>query len=415
MSALLRELRLLARDRAALGLFVIALLSAAIAVTGGLAEVRQQRVQLAALADADRREREAVAAQQADWGSAAYYTFHLTGAPPSTFAFAALGLREHGPWQHRVRMLALEGQIHEPDAGQPEVALLGRFDYAFVVATLAPLLAILLLHGLAAGERTAGRHDLLVATARSGARLWRLRAGLRIALLALALLLPLALGAMFEGTAGAVVLIAAALVIAHLLFWAVLCRWLDRDGATPPSTQLMQGVGAWLLLAVIAPAAIATVAERHHALPEGATILMAQRETVNAAWDLPKAATMEAFVASHPQWAAHTQIRRPFEWKWYFAFQQVGDETAAPLSRARSEGRAARARTAAALSWLAPPAALERQLEALAGTDTQAALAYEQSVRTFHADLRRWYYARMFPDLPFAQAALAERPQFEID
>lgn len=412
MSALLRELRLLLRDRAALALLAVALLAAAVAVASGLAEVRQQREQLAALADADRREREAVAAQQADWGSAAYYTFHLTGAPPSAFAFAALGLREHGPWQHRVRMLALEGQIHEPDAGQPEVALLGRFDYAFVAATLAPLLAILLLHGLAAGERAAGRHDLLVATARSGTRLWLLRAGLRIALLAVALLLPLAVGSTLERTAGAVALVAAALVTAHLLFWALLCRWLDRDGATPPSTQLMQGVGVWLLLAVVAPAAIAAVAERRHPLPEGAAILMAQREAVNGAWDLPKAATMQSFVASHPEWAAHAEVRRPFEWKWYFAFQQVGDEAAAPLSRAHREGRAARARTAAPLAWLAPPAALERQLEALAGTDARAALAYEAAVRDFHASLRHWYYPRLFRDLPYAADELAQRPTF---
>lgn len=413
MSALLRELRLLARDRAALALLAVALLSAAGAVASGLAEVGQQRAQLVALADADRREREAVAAQHADWGSAAYYTFHLTAAPPSTFAFAALGLREHGPWQHRVRMLALEGQIHEPDAGHPEIAVLGRFDYAFVVATLAPLLVVLLLHGLAAGERAAGRHDLLVATSRGGAGLWRVRAGLRIALLSVALLAPLVAGAALEGTSGAVVGSAAVLVVAHLSFWAVLCRWLDRDGATSVSTQLMQGVGAWLVLAVVAPAAIATFAERRHPLPEGAAILMAQREAVNDAWDLPKETTMRAFVASHPEWGEFAEVRRPFEWKWYFAFQQVGDEAAAVLSRAHREGRAARASTSAALAWLAPPAALERHLEALAETDADAALAYEAAVREFHARLRHWYYPRLFRDLPFSADELAQRPSFE--
>jgi hypothetical protein len=35
-----------------------------------------------------------------------------------------------------------------------------------------------------------------------------------------------------------------------------------------------------------------------------------------------------------------------------------------------------------------PPAALERQLKALAGTDATAALAYETAVRDFHASLR---------------------------
>jgi ABC-2 type transport system permease protein len=412
VNALLRELRLLARDRAAVLLLAAAGLAAALAVASGLAEVRQQRADLTALVDADRRERAAVATQQADWGSAAYYSFHLTWAPPSRFAFAALGLREHGPWQHRVRMLALEGQIHEPDAGQPEVALVGRFDYAFVAATLAPLLAILLLHGLAAGERAAGRHDLLLATAHAGTRLWLTRAGLRLGLLALALLLPLAIGAVLEGAPASVLLAAAVAVVAHLLFWALLCRVLDRGGTTPASTQLMQGVGAWLVLAVIAPAAIAAIAERRHPLPEGAAILLAQREAVNRAWDLPKDATMRAFVASHPQWAAHAGVSRPFEWKWYFAFQQVGDEAAAALSQAHREARAARSRTAATLAWFAPPAALQRRLEVLAGTDAGAMLAYEARVRGFHAALREWYYPHLFRETPFDAAALEGRPEF---
>jgi ABC-2 type transport system permease protein len=133
---------------------------------------------------------------------------------------------------------------------------------------------------------------------------------------------------------------------------------------------------------------------------------------VNGAWDLPKAATMQSFVASHPAWAAHAEVRRPFEWKWYFAFEQVGDEAAAPLSRAHREGRAARARTAATLTWFAPPAALERRLEVLAGTDAGAMLAYEARVRSFHTALREWYYPRLFRETPFDAGTLDGRPEF---
>jgi ABC-2 type transport system permease protein len=413
VSALGRELRLLRRDRGALVLLAAALFAAAIAVASGLAEVRAQRAAAQALAEADRRERAAVAAQQTDWGSVAYHTFHLTWAPPSAFAFAALGLREHGPWQHRVRMLAIEGQIHEPDAGNPEVALLGRFDFAFVAATLAPLLAILLLHGLAAGERAAGRHDLLVASARRGSSLWIARAGVRLALLAAALLLPLAAGAVIEGTPGTILFAASVAVVVHLLFWALLCRALDRGGTTAASTQLMQLLGIWLLVAVLAPAAIASYAERRHPLPAGAEILLAQREAVNDAWDLPKSQTMDAFVARHPEWAAHADVSQPFAWKWYFAFQQVGDQAAETLSAAHRDGRAARARTAAMLSLFAPPAWLARRLQSLAATDSTAMLAYEQSVRDFHAGLRHWYYPHLFQELPYSQAAVAGRPEFE--
>jgi ABC-2 type transport system permease protein len=411
MSAVLREWRLLLHDRAALAVLALAFAASTLAVASGLSEVRAQRASLAALAEADARERASVAQRQADWGGAAYYSFHLTWEPPSTLAFAALGLREHGPWQHRIRMLALEGQVHEPDAGHPELALLGRFDFAFVVALLAPLFAILLLHGIAAGERSAGRHDLLLATARDGRGPWLARGAIRALLLGVALLLPFAVGAAIEGTPASLLAAGCGVVSVHLAFWWALCALFDRGKAAAP-TQLMLLVGAWIALAGVAPAALAAYADRRHPLPEGGAILLAQREAVNDAWDLPKETTLRAFLERHPEWAPSAAVTRPFEWKWYFAFQQVGDQVAEPLSRAHREGRAARERLVDALAWLAPPAWVERRLEALAGTDGAAALAYEQRVRDFHARLRAWYYPRLFNDTAYAPQDAATRPDF---
>jgi ABC-2 type transport system permease protein len=147
-------------------------------------------------------------------------------------------------------------------------------------------------------------------------------------------------------------------------------------------------------------------------LPSGADIIMTQREAVNDAWDLPKATTMAAFVERHPQWAAHSAVERPFEWKWYFAFQQVGDQKAQALSEALTAGRQQRDQWAGRLAWLAPPVLLERALQALAGTDVQAGLAYEAQVRAFHAALREFYYPKLFLNEPFDPAALQGLPQF---
>ena len=102
----------------------------ALAVSAGLIEVRQQRATIARMLEADRADRATVLQAQKDWGGAAYYSFHFTFDPPSDLAFAALGRRDDTAWKHRVRMLALEGQIHERDAGHPVLALTGRFDFA---------------------------------------------------------------------------------------------------------------------------------------------------------------------------------------------------------------------------------------------------------------------------------------------
>ena len=181
LASLRREATLLVRDRAVWVWWALVLLLAVAAVASGLHEVAQQRATLTRLMAADRADRESVQQRQKDWGSAAYYSFHLTADAPSDLAFAALGRRDDTAWKHRIRLLALEGQIHERDAGHPELALVGRFDLAFLVAFVLPLVLIVLLHDLRSGERVAGRHDLLVATAGDGTALWRWRALLRTA------------------------------------------------------------------------------------------------------------------------------------------------------------------------------------------------------------------------------------------
>lgn len=411
MNAPGRELWLLGRDRGALLWLALAFVLSALAVASGISEVRAQRTSLAALIEADRNEREAATSGQDEWGGVAYYSFHLTYAPPADFAYAALGLRDSAPWKHRIRMLALEGQIHESDATHPELTLIGRFDFAFVAGLLAPLLLIMLLHDIRAGERTAGRYELLCASAGDDRTLWHLRAALRLLLLATALLLPLCIGALIERSSAGNILLAATTVLAHLLFWGLLCALLDPRRQSGP-VKLTALLGVWLLMAVLLPAAFKHGIERLHPLPSGADILLTQREAVNSAWDLPKEATMSAFLARHPQWAKHAEISRPFEWKWYYAFQQVGDQQAEPLSLAYRHGQQARDRLAARLSWLSPPSWTQRRLQALAGTDMDAVLAYDQALRDFHAELRAYYYPYLFRDQPLDAAALAERPQF---
>ena len=411
MTGLSREIRFLSGDRAALLWLGIAVLVAALSVVLGLREIASQRAVLSELVEIDRVEREVVGELYRTWGDVAYYTFHLTYDSPSDFAFAALGQRDTSPWKHQIRALALEGQIYETDAENPDFALIGRFDFAFAANLLAPLLLILLLHDLRSAERTAGRYELLSATAAVRGSPWFARAVLRVGVLVLCLIGPLWAGGLLGG-AGASTLVSASLVVVlHIAFWWGVCALVDRLGWSSP-VNLTVLIGIWLALAVVVPAATKLSVEAAVPLPDGGDILLTQREAVNDAWDLPKSATMEPFIERHPEWADYTQVSQPFEWKWYYAFQQVGDQTVEPLSLAYRDGRIGRDRLAGMLAWLSPPALAERALQAIAGTNMAASLAYEQRVRDFHAVLRTYYYPRLFRDEAFTDASLGQRPEF---
>ena len=412
---MMREFRFMLRDKAVWVWLSLAFMFSVAAVTLGLNEVSHQRAEIAELRQLDQIEREVTLSEQADWGSAAYYTFHITYDPPTDFAFAAIGQRDVSPWKHRIRMLALEGQIYETDANNPDFALIGRFDFAFIASLIAPLLVILLLFDLRSGEQVAGRLRLIEASVGNPKKLWRMRAGLRIGALAIALCLPVIIGGLIAGASLSILLLCAAAVCLYLVFWTILTLWLTpatRTGAYNLTIML----GVWLLLCAVVPASLTQIIERAVPVPDGGDIILTQREAVNDAWDQPRAATYDPFIERHPEWADYTawDVEDGFEWKWYYAFQQVGDQTAQPLSQAYRAGQARRDRLAKWSSLISPATLLQRTMEHLAGTDMRAAIAYEQSVRDFHADLRAWYYPRMFKSEDFdAEWAISEVTMFD--
>lgn len=412
---MMRELKFMLRDRAVWVWLSLAFVFSVAAVSLGLNEVGQQRAEIAELEQLDQMEREAALSAQSDWGSAAYYTFHLTYDPPSDFAFAAMGQRDVNPWKHRIRMLALEGQIYETDANNPDFALIGRFDFAFIASLIGPLLVILLLFDLRSAEQVAGRLRLIEVSAGDAKKLWRTRAGLRIGALAVALCLPVMIGGVISGAGIMTLLFCVLAVCLYLSLWTILTLWLT------PATQtgaynLTIMLGVWLLLCAVFPATLTQAISRSVPLPDGGEIVLTQREAVNDAWDIPKEETYAAFLERHPEWVNFTgwDTADGFEWKWYYAFQQVGDQTAEPLSKAYREGQARRDELAKWSSLISPATLLQRTIERLAGTDMRAAITYEQSVRDFHANLRAWHYPKMFKSDDFnADWAIGAVPTFD--
>ena len=412
LSELHRELGHLTKSRFVVLCLFATLIMSALAVHSGHQEIMSQQSSIAELIDLDNEERELVLISQTDWGGAAYASFHFVYNEPSTFAFAALGQREGEPWKHRIRALALEGQIYERDAGNPVLALVGSFDFAFFGGIVVPLLLIVLLHDLKSQERENRRLNLLVANSGSASSPFRMRAILISLLVALASGVPLVIGAFWSNTP-ATVLSAAVLALAlNIGLWAFLCYVVaNREHAS--SNLLGQLLGFWLALVIVVPTIGRIAIEYVVPVPSGASIQMTQREAVNDAWDLPKEVTMQAFVERHPQWASYSNINQPFEWKWYFAFQQVGDQSAEPLSLAYDQGRLARDRYGWLVAALSPPVLFERVYQALADTDMRAQLDYEADVRQFHKKLRDYYYPRLFLDEQFASEQAGSVPVFE--
>lgn len=413
LNALMREVIFTTRDWTVWFWLIIVLSLSAVSVWSGLAEVERQNVTIQKLVDADKKELLVEQNKFEHWGYLAYYSFHLTYDAPSDFAYAAMGLRDSQPWKHRIRMLALEGQIYERDVGNPSVALIGRFDFAFFTAFIIPIIIIMILYDLRSSEQTAGRYALLEATAGKASSFWALRAFVRSGALFLSLIFPLIIAGIISGTNPITLLLATFVVLVYVTFWSLISVYISA-WRKPGSVILMTLVAFWVVTAVILPAALRITIDKVVPVPSGADILMLQREAVNDAWDLPREVTMKAFFERHPQWSDYEPVEDSFEWQWYYAFQQVGDQQTEDLSTAYGDGRLQRDYIASWISLLTPPALLERSLQSLAKTDLNSSMDYEESVRAYHASLRAFYYSKFFRNEPFDKSLLKNLPKFIV-
>ncbi len=415
MNLWVQEWRLFSRQRLAMmALALLALLTSA-ALVAGIVEVSRQRAAIAAIPAAQAEDIAAVAAyvdRTKDAGSAAYYSFHPTWDAPAPLAFAALGMRDVAPYILRVRALGLEAQIYDGDIFNPELALPGRFDFAFVLVFLAPLFVIALFYDLVSGEREAGRLRTLDALPNGGRALWRRRTVLRLALLWAALGIPFGVAALVEGVAGSTIAIVLALIPAYLLFWVALAALAGRlrwNSVTNAATL----AATWLVLVLIAPTLANVAINAAIPVDQGAEIALAQREAVNRAWDIPREDTMRRFYASHPEWADSAPLGPDFHYKWYFAFHQNGDDSVHDRVRAYRSGLEGRDAAGRALGWVLPSVGVQALLTRLAGTDLTAQLAYQDSIRDFHWRLRAFYYGYLFQDRSFQRGDFSRLPLYQ--
>lgn len=414
MNRLVFELRYLFQSRLAAGALIALLLLTSLAVWCGMRAVAAQEQALERIAAAHEYDLSAVKERYKDGGDAgyaAYYTFHLTTDQPPPLAFLALGQRDLLPYSLRVRLLGLHSQLYESETFNPELALPGRFNFAFVLTYLMPLFVIALLHDWMTAERESGRLRLLMSLPLQGGTLWWQRAGLRFAAVLLALLVPLAVGLSLAGAsmdqAAGVILIA----VLYTGFWVGLSLFvgaLARSSATAAAILL----GLFVLLTLLLPTAVNAAITRLIPVGKGVELAMTQRQEVHQGWDRPKSVTFEKFFKTHPEWSDTPPVEGRFHWKWYYAMHQVGDEAVAPQAEQYRENLERRDAWTRRLGLVLPAAATQVALHRLADTDLQAQLAYRDSIGEFHTRLRQYYYPFVFFERPFGAQEFAETPQY---
>lgn len=408
------ELRLLLRSPLLIAAALAAALVTTLALLAGVAQVRHVDAAMHEAVAFDARALDDTRAKASDApldaGLFGYGTLFAVPHPVAPGAWFNLGDTLAQPAVQRLRLLGLQGQVHDGTGGNPAARAAGTFDAAFVVAVLLPLLAVAVFAPLAAEEREARRDGLLAALVASPRSFWLKRVVVRslvvlvpvlgpilVALLAMDASLDFSLGVMGGATL-------------YALGWIGLCATLAlrlRGGSDAVAARL---VALWALAALVLPALGGLALDRLAPAVPGSAIALAHRDAVNGAWDRPKDETFEAFFAHHPEWRGTPPVTGRFHWKWYFAFHAVADWRVEPLLIDARAAKRDRQRARDALGWLLPTVALQNLFDGLSDQGIEGDAARQRAARRFHDELRVAFYPFVFEERLIGAADIAALP-----
>ncbi|WP_026464422.1 ABC transporter permease [Adhaeribacter aquaticus] len=403
--------------RADKGLLLITLLTLITGLYGiyyGTTEISRQRQHLANLSKITAHDVENMKVQfpgEADAGDVGYYHSTFAVNHPDSWASLSLGQRDINPYYIKLRLLNLQSQLYDSDNINPLKVFTGNFDLAFVLIYLFPLFIIGLSFNVFSIEKEQGTLPLLLSQPINLSLIVAAKLSFR-AFIVLGLAVLLSLTGMFWAQVvpdSRIVLWLGAIVLYCLFWFAVifLVAALQKSSAFNAITLL----GIWLLLTMVIPALLNVYVALKKPVPQALALTIKQREVVHGGWDKPKEETMNKFFSLYPQWRDTTQIKERFVWRWYYAFQHLGDVAVADLAKDYQNRLKERQQLVENLNVLSVPVNVQGMLNALTGTDLLAHLAFMQSATRYHDALREFYYPFLFNQVAFTHNDYAKEPQ----
>jgi ABC-2 type transport system permease protein len=328
--------------------------------------------------------------------------YHVTATlPQRPLAALAAGQRDLSP---SIAEITLWGRSDTVLARQPlenpEHLQAGRFDVAFVVVYLLPLLVIGLGFDLLAGERERGTLRLVLAQPVTLVRYLLAKVAVRFALIVGATLAFAALALVGLGVSAAAPLLVWLLVVwLYAGFWLALTFAVNAR-ARSTAANAMALASTWVALVLLLPAVINVVVEQLLPLPSRMELIGELRAAENAA---------KARAHDHPELTADD----PFTWaRGFYRVQRDIERQTAPTLAAFEARLAARRDVVHVASSLSPAVLVHDVLTDIAGSGVVRHADFAEQVQVFAADLHATLAPRLFTASRLHAAEYDTLPRF---
>lgn len=336
--------------------------------------------------------------------------------PPAPLAPLAVGSSDLFPYYTKVSLRSKQSFIVNDEIENPHNLLAGRFDLAFAIVFVLPLLIMALTYNLVSAEREQGTMALILSQPVTARRVLLLKLAVRVAFV-LGLTLLLTLGVIMAAgvslTAPGVLpklLLWLAVVVVYSAFWiaaAIAVNALGRNSATNALALL----GVWLTVVVVIPSLVAAVVTTFYPAPSRVALTTELRRVSDQAAALGDTAVSQ-FLADHPEMAQLGALSSRNAWGRTIALQERTEDAMRPTYAAFDAALDAQRGAADRLRILSPAILVQDALHDISGRSATRYRHYAAQVDTFHQGWQQFFFRRVFAEATMTPADFSALPAF---
>ncbi|WDE09041.1 ABC transporter permease subunit [Thalassomonas viridans] len=329
-------------------------------------------------------------------GQAFYLMVNYAVKPPLPSAAMAVGQSDVQPYFFRMLVSEKQAFINHYDFAHPLGLLLGKFDLAFFIIYILPVLLISMSYNALAGEKQTGQLRLLMLQGLSPMRLIFNQLCIRTSVVSLPLLLVCITGffILSDNIGLLSVSVFTVLVLAYSLFWLALCAFVISYGKTPAYNAAVLIV-TWLSLIIILPAVLNTLILTSDPAPSRIEYVDTLRDKSDEV-DKSSSKALAQFFQDHPELAKPVDDAKPVD----YATKKIAKITAIeaamqPYDDAFQSVLAAQQDRAELLKMISPASLLQGALFDLSGNGLKRHQEFIDQVLAHHHALRAFYQQRI--------------------
>src|SRR5687767_7058646 len=264
-----------------------------------------------------------------EFGLLMYYLKFAYINKPGPMAGLAIGQQDVNPAIQSITIRGLEAQRYDTDLYNPYNLMTGNFDLSFVITFLLPLLIIAFNFNLLSQEKENGTWSLVNVQANHPLLFIVQKLSIRF-IVVFALLLSLLVLAKYIIGIPVDKAFAAYSVTAVLysVVWFGICFLIIALRKQTGINALLL-LSIWAMLCLLIPGLTNNYITAKYAVPEAYNTFLKQRDGYHTKWDKNKDSTIQAFFKHYPAYNNYVWTRPSFNYLWFYAMQQLGDDEAA--------------------------------------------------------------------------------------